>query len=90
MPKPFLALALALCAAVASAADEPLKPLPGESPAVFQCRQQHVPEVRACVAACQDKAAGEARWECTHGCTTQGLFAMSQCRERAASARAAR
>jgi hypothetical protein len=89
MPKPILAIALALCAGVAQAADEPLKPLPGESPAVFQCRVKHVPEVRACVAACQDRAAGDARWECTHGCTTQGLFAMAQCREKAAAAAAA-
>jgi hypothetical protein len=83
MPK--ILLALALCAGVAQAADEPLKPLPGESPVVFQCRVKHVPEVRTCVEACQEKAAGDARWECTHACTTRGLWAMAQCREKAAA-----
>jgi len=89
MTKLHLALALALCAGVASAADEPLKPLPGEAPQVYQCRVKYVPQVRACVDGCQASAAGDARWECTHACTTRGLFAMAQCRDEAAAVKTA-
>jgi hypothetical protein len=76
-----LFLALALAAGVAQAAETPLRPLPGESPVAHQCRVRYVPEVRACVQACQERPAGDARWECTHACTTKGLWAMAQCRE---------
>jgi hypothetical protein len=80
-----LLLALSLCAGLAQAGDEPPKPMPGESPQAFQCRVKHLPVVRSCLEACREKAAGDARWECTHGCTTRGVWAMAQCRETAAA-----
>ena len=74
-----LIVALALVVGTAQAA-ESIKPLRGETTASFQCRSAVVPEVRQCAQQC-DAAAGDARWECVHSCTTRGLWTLAQCRE---------
>ena len=75
------ALALALTAAATQAAD-PVRLLPGESQASFQCRAAFLPEARACAQRCDAALAAQAvaRFECVHACTKRGLFDIAQCR----------
>ena len=81
-----IAVALALVLGTAQAA-ESIKPLRGESAVSFQCRATIIPEVRQCTQQC-DAAGGDARWECVHACTTQGLWSLARCREAGAPAAA--
>lgn len=73
-----IAVALALVLGTAQAA-ESIKPLRGETVASFQCRAALIPAVRQCAALCDGTS--EARFECTHACTTRGLWSMAQCRD---------
>jgi len=75
-----IAVALALVLGTAQAA-ESIKPLRGEATVSFQCRAAHIPEVRQCAALCEASADADARFECSHACTTRGLWAMAQCRD---------
>jgi hypothetical protein len=77
-----IALALALVFVLGTAqAAESIKPLRGEASVSFQCRAAHIPEVRQCAALCEASADADARFECTHACTTRGLWVMAQCRD---------
>jgi hypothetical protein len=82
-----VALALALTAAAAPAAD-PIRPQPGEALASFQCRAAFQPEARACAQRCDAALAGEAdaRFECVHACTKRSLFDIAQCRAQGGTA----
>jgi hypothetical protein len=87
-----IAAAIVLAAGVAHAS-EPVVPFRGESTVSFQCRSTYIPQARQCMSRCDVGFAVDAdeglRFECMQACTSQGLYAIGECRRVGAATGAA-